>query len=129
MGCTLLHRSVFERIQDEHQVFVRPNGSLIALHRSQIYFPGKRWKGRREEYKEGEWLHMRLQEPGEDDDRPWPFFAMEYGRTEDHHFWELAASVGIRPWVDTSIVCQHWKMKATTYEDYKAEVARQEGLE
>lgn len=123
MGCTLIHRSVFERIQAEHRVFVRPNGSLAVVHQSQVYGEWKpvAWNGRPDEYVMDGILHTRVKLPEKDDTRKFPFFALEYGRTEDHHFCELAANVGIRPWVDTTINCTHIKSHGFTRADYLRE--------
>ncbi len=132
MGCTLVHRSVYERILEEHEVFVRPNGSLMAIHRSAIYnrnIPelASQPHGLVEMVNQ-EWHIMRVKKPAEDDHRAFPFYAMEYGRTEDHHFWELAANVGIRPWVDTTILCGHVKPAATEYKDYKEYLHEEKGI-
>ena len=124
MGCTLIHRSVFERIMDEHQVFVRPNGSLAVVHKSAVY---GEWKGptpgsgRPAEFVMDGMLHTRVRPVPPGDSRKYPFFALEYGRTEDHHFCELAANVGVRPWLDTSINCTHIKTHGFTREDYRRE--------
>ena len=128
MGCTLIHRSVFERIQEEHLVYQRPNGSIFPIHRSQVYSHQPHdHTGKPSIYTDGKTLYMQIKELDHDnpaENRPFPFFAMEYGRTEDHHFCELAANVGVKPWLDTNITCQHWKMQATTYEDYKEEAEK-----
>lgn len=132
MGCTLVHRSVYERIMEEHKVFVRPNGSLMAVHKSAIYNRNipelESQPPNRIEMVNNGWYSVRLKEPGEDDNRSFPFYAMEYGRTEDHHFWELAANTGIRPWVDTTLVCGHIKPAATEYKDYKEYLNEAKGI-
>lgn len=121
MGCTLVHRSVFERIQQAHTVFQRPNGSLAAVHNSAV-IEGDHADGPFEFVKHG-YLHTRVEKvEGEDDNRPFPFWALEFGRTEDHHFCELAARVGVRPWVDTNIRCEHWKMQSRGWGDYREAV-------
>lgn len=132
MGCTLIHRSVYERIMEGHELFQRPTGSLLAVPKDSIHtysdsdtewglFEG----GSQVIHIEGDIgeynaysLVTPLIRPAEDDNRPWPFYAMEYNRTEDHHFCELARNVGIRPYLDTSVVCEHWKLGAISRKDY-----------
>lgn len=132
MGCTLTHRSIYEKIMDAFKVFVRPNGSLLPIHKSRladISIPQLAKQAPNvDELLVSGWYCMRVTKPGEDDRRAWPFFAMEYGRTEDHHFWELAAQVGIKPWVDTTITCGHLRPKEYKYEDYKEYLNEAKGL-
>jgi len=117
MGCTLIHKSVFTRIMDGHKVFQRPDGSLIPVPVENIETSPDRTC--ESTVVINGVLHMPLKELDLiDDNRPFPFFALEYGRTEDHHFCELAANVGIRPYVDTNIVCRHWKTLSVGEEDY-----------
>lgn len=111
MGCTLIHRSVFERLMDEYEVFQRPTGSLFPMLRSNIKGRVRRTERTVTEVVNGV-LHMPVEPMEEGEKRPWPFYSMEFGRTEDHHFCELLNDIGIRPWLDTTIVCDHWKLKA-----------------
>jgi len=129
MGCTLIHRSVFEKILEEYVVYMRPNASLVPVHKGAIWGSTKRHKGKLDNFVEDGYLHTRVGKPDADDDRLFPFFSLENGRTEDHHFCELCAGVGIRPWVDTNVVCGHWKPQETTEADYKREELRREGID
>jgi hypothetical protein len=134
MGCTLIHRSVYEKILEEFVVFQRPNGSLFPIHKSLVYtddtpLPGSIYMPSDvfpKTYVYNNILHMKLVEPEPDNSHFFPFYAMEYCRTEDNHFCELAEQVGIKPWIDTAIVCEHWKHRCGTYDDYQKEVARVE---
>lgn len=110
MGCTLIHRSVFEKIQEAHEVFMRPNGSLFPILKEKVYYGD--YEPLNEVCVINGTLNMPLFERDPEDTSPWPFYALEYGRTEDHHFCELAAAVGIRPYLDTAVICDHWKMRA-----------------
>ena len=111
MGCTLIHRSAYEDIMNAYTVLQRPNGSLVPVKKENIFsLNGK--EPPKESYVESGVLHMPLVERTSEDKRPWPFYALEYGRTEDHHFCELARSVGHTPYLDTTIICDHWKMLA-----------------
>jgi len=125
MGCTLIHRSVFERIMEEHTLYQRPNGSLAVVHSSCIYGDEDSTTSglRPKVWVSGGYMHTEVKQVDltQEDTRAWPFYALEYGRTEDMHFCELAANVGIRCWVDTTINCEHYKVKATTREEYKRE--------
>lgn len=127
MGCTLIHRSVFERIMEEHTVFQRPDGSMYPVHFSAIYDDDPYADGliRPSIHVAGGWMHIKAAPVTDiEDTRAWPFFALEYGRTEDHYFCELAENVGIKPWVDTTITCGHWKSLETTYEDYQRQTEK-----
>lgn len=122
MGCTLIHRTVFETIMEDHFVYERPNGSLGVAHKSIIYDNDVLSDvSRPDVWISGGLLHMKVKSVDitSDDTRAYPFFSLEYGRTEDFHFCELADNVGIKPWVDTTINCEHWKAKPTTRDDYK----------
>jgi len=116
MGCTLIHRSVYERIMEGHEVFLRPTGTPLAIPKEQVQdyeeTDGKPYVG-------GGYYHLPVTRPEPDDERPWPFYAMEYGRTEDHHFCELAANVGIKPYLDTRIECEHWKQQPVGWFHHK----------
>lgn len=121
MGCTLIHRSVFERIMAGHVVYERPTGSLVPVPKQAVGAADVALIGEAPDtFVANGYLHLKLRPWESDDTRPWPFFALEYGRTEDHHFCELAANVGIRPWLDTTIVCQHIKPRAIGREHYLA---------
>jgi hypothetical protein len=123
MGCTLIHRSVYQKILDGHREFVRPNGSLMALPEKSVKLGGSKVEFQDREAFTGFVAAGVYQLPvypkPEDDLRPFPFYAMEYGRTEDYHFCELAENVGVKPWLDTSIVCDHWKLKAVNKATHK----------
>lgn len=120
MGCTLIHRSVFETIMANHKVFQRPDGSIFPVHKDKIKndWPAKSHN----DYVKNGYYHMPLRELEPDDNRAWPFFVLEYGRTEDHYFCELAASVGFRPWLDTTLVCDHIKPRGFGRAEYLEEL-------
>ena len=126
MGCTLIHRSVFQKIRDSYRVFQRPNGSLVPIHKDDITFDSDtRLKPAKEMVVN--WVLMipvKPVEDSEDENRAFPFFSLEYGRTEDHHFWEMANRVGVRPWVDTTIICDHIKPRAITDKHYYEFIAK-----
>lgn len=118
MGCTLIHRSVYERILDGYEVFQRPNGSLMPVLRENVRGLVKSSERVKTEVINGV-LHMPVTRPPEEDGRPFPFYSMEYGRTEDHHFAELCAGIGIKPYLDTTVICDHYKLKAVNRAAHK----------
>jgi hypothetical protein len=122
MGCTLIHKSVFQKIYDNHRVFQRQNGSIFAMHNDNVFgtLPADPFVKKTRTIKDGMFSEPVIEV--NKDERPFPYYAMEYARTEDHHFCELAASVGVKPWLDTTITCEHWKLKDVGKDDYDQEV-------
>lgn len=123
MGCTLIHRSVFEKIIEGHEVFQRTNGSLVAIPKRKVFHDPYQ---NLQSFNAPQVVNGIYQEPLKkleaDDNRPFPFFLLEYGRTEDHHFCELAANVNIRPYVDTNVICKHWKTLSVGENEYWKEI-------
>ena len=129
MGCTLIHRSVYETIRDNHTVLLRNNGSIYPIHKSKMQLPYvKQHKKVVEPFVRNGVYHEQVIEQNPEDERNFPYYLLEHGRTEDHHFCELAANVGIKPRIDTTITCKHWKQQPTTVEDYDNEVEKAEGI-
>lgn len=122
MGCTLIHRSVFLKIMEAHKVYQRPNASLIAVHKDDIVVDPYDNRKIKETSVINGVLHMPLLpiEESVDENRPFPFYALEYGRTEDHHFCEMADRVGIQPWLDTNVICEHIKPIPIGEKEYRA---------
>jgi len=130
MGCALIHKSVYQKIKDEHKVFVRTTGSLAAIHKSQIKNPVfTSHKKREKPFVKAGYLSEQVIPQAPDDDRTFPFYQLEYGRTEDHYLCELAENVGIKPWLDTTVVCEHWKMQGVNNVQHEKYELEQEGLE
>jgi hypothetical protein len=117
MGCTLIHRTVFEKIMAGHEIFIRPDGSVFPVMKDTCKDKTEAKPDAKSYVKDG-FFHMPIHRPEDDDTRPWPFYCLEYGRTEDHFFCELAGNVGIRPWVDTSLMCEHYKIRSVNYHHY-----------
>lgn len=121
MGCTLIHRSVFETIYQHYVHFMRHNGTSMIIHRDDIvqddmplryhHAEPKVFRGSRG------WNLVTPLKPMEvqrEENAPFPFYHMEEGRTEDIVFCERAIRVGFVPLVDTTIECQHWNPMAIT---------------
>jgi len=117
MGCTLIHRSVYEKIESGYTLVQLPNAVLYPVLNENI-MDRKYAKPDKKRYVRGGYLHIPLSKI-ENDNRYWPFYALEHGRTEDHWFNELAAGVGIKPWLDYTVICEHVKLKATTIDAYE----------
>jgi len=113
LGCTLINRSVFQKIMAHHTLYMRANGSLGLAYLGDVYTtrgwakPGLRLnkKGKKAELIQQVWP-LRYEDLA--DNQQIPFFAFEFGRTEDLYFFELARAAGVECWVDSSIELQHW---------------------
>ncbi len=112
LGCALIHKSVFEKIRENYRLMRRKRGSFFIMHQDDF----RRAKMPRfladqpTIYDDGR--QMWMAEPVHDaeaefSDRPFPYFDMESGRTEDIGFCERAQRVGFEIWVDTTLECKH----------------------
>lgn len=125
MGCTLIRREVYERIQEEYVLFRRERtGTLVPVHRKDV--ARVRTLAKQVQRHRGEVVVDRhgvgmlmdaVVEAGEVE--VWPFYAFENGRTEDHYFCEMARMLGFKVVVDTKIECEHWKLRPITGESFR----------
>lgn len=121
-GCMLTHRSVFEDIRENYEVFQIPGGGVVPIHKKNLIgnvetkdgvgwheHDGKVYKGQ---------LKLRLKKPTIEGLR-FPYFMVEHLRTEDMFFFDLAKSVGHTPVLDTSVECGHLRMEPYRGADYR----------
>jgi hypothetical protein len=113
MGGCLVHRSVFEDIQANYRMFNLIGGGVVTIHKDDILgdvfdgdaadTDGKVVAGA---------LHLRLRQTKIK--RPFAFFMLQFGRTEDYGFFEMAARSGHKLWLDTSVELGHIGEKTYT---------------
>lgn len=127
MGCTLIHKSVYQAILDNYIVYQRKNGSLLPVHRDDIKDEKDYKKGDKPYVRDG-YYHMPIQRVEPDDNRTWPFYGMEYGRTEDHYFCEMAVRCGFQPWIDTNVECDHLKLHGFNKGHYTEDLKKRKEL-
>lgn len=106
MGGCLVHRSVFEDIQRSHFVFDMSIGGIIVIHKDDIEgdifddsltnLDNKVVDGI---------FHLRLRNLKSK--RPFPYFMLGFGRTEDYGFFEMAKRSGHTLWMDTGVEIGH----------------------
>ena len=129
MGCALIHRSVYEKIKQKHTVMERYNGSLFPILKKQVKKPFIKKHIKRETPYVVNGVYCEQVTPQREDDiRSFPFYLLEHGRTEDFHFCELAANVGIKPYLDTTVVCEHYKTLPTSVKEHDKFIEEEEGI-
>lgn len=122
MGCMLTHRSVFEDIQKNFEVYQLPGGGIVPINKHNILGDIETTNGPKKHEHDGKvyqgQYRQRLIKPTLID-MTFPFFQVQYGRTEDIYFFELAAQVGHKPVLDTSVECEHLRFNGFTGADYR----------
>jgi len=106
MGACLIHRSVFEAFDDNYITLMRASGGNVAIHKDDIQ--GDIFESA-ENDTDGKVVDGVLQERlyFPPDPVKVPFFALEYGRTEDYWFFERTKRMGIQLWCDTGVEVGH----------------------
>jgi hypothetical protein len=118
MGACLVHRSVFEDIQKNYFMFDMAGGGILTVHKDDI--EGDVFDDALADYDnkliEGTY-HLRLRQPRKK--KPFPFFMIGFGRTEDYGFFEMAARSGHKLWLDTGVEVGHIGDKVYTPADVR----------
>jgi hypothetical protein len=124
MGCTLVKRYVYERIMENYVLFSRhATHTIKPVHKDDILETGtlpskvRKHMGKVLMSQNGVVLLEELRPV--DKVARWPFYIMEYERTEDHFFCEMVKRLGMDIVLDTSIECEHWGWKMVTGESFR----------
>jgi hypothetical protein len=107
LGGTLCHRSVFEDIQSNYRMLdIATGGGVVLAHKHDII--GDIQDDAMDE-NDGKIVngveHRRLKMPNKD--KPFCFFMLKDGRTEDFGFYECASRSGHQAWCDTGVPIGH----------------------
>lgn len=108
MGCTLIHREVFERMEKELVVVENWRGEMRFEHPDDLeqnMAPSDRVLTAEE-----------IQETKQN--AKLPFYALAYSRTEDFYFCENAKRLGYDVWLDTSVEADHLQTQPVNRESF-----------
>lgn len=118
MGGCLVHRSVFEDIQANYRMFDLAGGGVVTVHRDDVQ--GDVFDDALDSTDgmviEGA-LRLRLRQPRRK--KPFAFFMLQFGRTEDYGFFEMAKRSGHQLWLDTGVEIGHLGEKNYTPEHFR----------
>lgn len=114
-GCMLTHKSIFEDIKKNFIPKQIAGGGLTLVHKDDVSeaIPNLTQK------LHGDMLVQQVSDPQEVFNYKFPYFALEFGRTEDIWFTEKAKRVGYQVYLDTSIECGHLYPREFTGKDYR----------
>jgi len=118
MNSLLCHRSVLEDIEKNYVALQRKSGGTVAVHlddlRGDVF---DSYAAKEDELVVDGVFQQRLYQPASPIDVP--FFALEYRRTEDIGFFEMARRCGHWLVVDTGAEGDHLIVTAVTGKDYR----------
>lgn len=109
-GCMLTHRSIFDDIRKNYVVKQIVGSGITLIHKDDISeeLQNSDISEALPQIKQGLYDNLLVQKVIEPEFEPrFPYFALEFGRTEDIWFTEKAKRVGYKVYVDTSIECGH----------------------
>lgn len=122
MGCMLTHRSVFEDIQKNYEVYQMPGGGIWPIYKNDILGDVETTEGQKSHEHDGKvykgQLRLRLRKPTLAGLK-FPFFIVDHLKTEDMFFFELAAKVGHKPVLDSSVECGHLRLDPFGGKNYR----------
>ena len=108
MGCTLIHREVFERMQKEFVLVESWRGELRLEHPDDL----------KEHLAPSDRITTMEDKQEGIEDVLFPFYALSYMRTEDMYFCENARKLGYDVWLDTSLELGHLQTQAIGKQDF-----------
>lgn len=112
-GCMLTHRSIFEDIKKNYIVKQIVGSGITLIHKDDI-------SESLPDLEPGLHASILVQKVTDPEFEPkFPYFALEFGRTEDIWFTEKAKRVGYKVYVDTSIECGHLYPQEVTGKTYR----------
>lgn len=112
-GCMLTHRSIFEKMKESYIPKQIVGGGMTLIHKDDISESNPNLEAKLYGDK---WVQTLVDPAFE---YKFPFFALEFGRTEDIWFTEKAKRLGYKVYVDTSIECGHLYPREFSGKDYR----------
>jgi len=122
MGCFLTHRSVYEDIESQYEMYQRYSGGLLAVKKENVIGEKPDMDAPLEHENALKVVDKMLFEPivqVTHANPKFPFFMCQFGRTEDMHFCELVRGSGHEIWLDTSVEVPHVKDLPITGAHYR----------
>jgi hypothetical protein len=118
LGGCLVHRRVFEDIKRDHFMFNIDGGGIVTVHKDDI--EGDVFDGATDEH-DGKLIDgvLRLRLNQSKGSRPFAFYVLGFGRTEDYGFFEMAKRSGHKLWLDTGVEIGHLGEKIYTPADIR----------